>query len=151
MRLREVLLNAIVILAKQGFLTCALTGPEPQAYDYNVPRIIDAVGFFDKWYGASTVPSNHGVWRRIDLLIVPPDEIGAARLYFTGNGLFNRTIRLLAQHKGFSLSQHGLFRDVARGKRREKLSEGVLVESKSEHRIFEILEIPYREPEDRNM
>ena len=150
-RLREVLLNAIVILAKQGFLTCALTGPEPQAYDYNVPRIIDAVGFFDKWYGASTVPSNHGVWRRIDLLIVPPDEIGAARLYFTGNGLFNRTIRLLAQHKGFSLSQHGLFRDVARGKRREKLSEGVLVESKSEHRIFEILEIPYREPEDRNM
>ncbi|KAF5095892.1 hypothetical protein D0Z00_002979 [Geotrichum galactomycetum] len=150
-RLREVLLNTVVILAKQGFLTCALTGPDPLAYDYNVSRILDAVGSFDRWYGASTVPSNYGVWRRIDLLIVPPDEIGATRLYFTGNGLFNRTIRLLAQHKGFSLTQHGLFRDVARGKRREKLSEGLLVESKSEHRIFDILEIPYREPEERSM
>lgn len=150
-RLRELLLNTIVILSQQGFLKCTLAGPDPEAYDYNVPLMLDSESSINKWYGASTIPSMKGVWRRIDLLVVPPDEIGATRIYFTGNGLFNRTMRLLAQHKGMSLTQHGLFRDVKRGKRGEKLSEGELIESKSEHRIFELLKIPYREPEERNM
>lgn len=150
-RLRELLLNTIVILSNQGFLKCTLAGPDPEAYDYNVPLMLDSEGSINKWYGASTIPSMKDVWRRIDLLVVPPNEIGATRIYFTGNGLFNRTMRLLAQHKGMSLTQHGLFRNVQRGKRGEKLSEGELVESKSEHRIFELLNIPYREPEERNM
>ncbi|KAI9886442.1 MAG: phosphoglycerate kinase [Watsoniomyces obsoletus] len=49
------------------------------------------------------------IWRRIDILLVPPYELGAALLYFTGNDLFNRSIRLLARKKGWKLNRHGLF------------------------------------------
>jgi DNA polymerase/3'-5' exonuclease PolX len=41
---------------------------------------------------------------------------GATKLYFTGNDHFNRSMRLLASRKGMSLSQHGLFENVARYK-----------------------------------
>ncbi len=49
------------------------------------------------------------IWRRIDILLVPSAELGASLLYFTGNDLFNRSIRLLARKKGWKLNQHGLF------------------------------------------
>ena len=79
---------------------------------------------------------NNGPWRRIDFLLVPWDEMGAALIYFTGNDIFNRSIRLLASRKGMRLNQRGLYKDVMRGKGREKITEGELLESKSEKRIF---------------
>ena len=101
-----------------------------------------------KWHGACALPGS-SVWRRIDLLLVPWDEMGAALIYFTGNDIFNRSIRLLASRKGMRLNQRGLFKDVIRGKNREKLTEGTLVEGKSEKKIFEILGVPWRPPHHR--
>jgi DNA polymerase IV len=101
-----------------------------------------------KWHGASCLPSST-VWRRMDFLLVPEEELGAALIYFTGNDIFNRSIRLLARKKGMRLNQKGLYKDVARGKKGEKLNEGTLVEGKSERRIFEILGVPWREPVER--
>ncbi|KAI8941349.1 hypothetical protein NX059_002574 [Plenodomus lindquistii] len=101
-----------------------------------------------KWHGASCLPGSK-VWRRIDLLIVPEEEMGAALIYFTGNDIFNRSIRLLARKKGMRLNQKGLYKDVRRGRRGEKLNEGVLVEGRSERRIFEVLGVPWREPHER--
>jgi hypothetical protein len=63
---------------------------------------------------------------------------------------FNRSIRLLASKKGMRLNQRGLYKDVIRGKNRERLTEGTLVEGESEKRIFEILGVPYREAHERN-
>jgi DNA polymerase/3'-5' exonuclease PolX len=37
--------------------------------------------------------------RRIDILSVPRDEMGAALIYFTGNDVFNRYVRGLAHKK----------------------------------------------------
>ncbi len=40
-----------------------------------------------KWHGASRLPSQSTEprpWRRIDFLLVPSDELGAALIYFTG-------------------------------------------------------------------
>lgn len=106
-----------------------------------------------KFLGASQLPSSPGSstppWRRIDLLLVPPTSIGAALIYFTGNDIFNRSIRLLASKKGMRLNQHGLYRDVMRGKGRVKITEGELVEGRSEKKIFEVLGIPWREAEQR--
>jgi DNA polymerase IV len=48
------------------------------------------------------------------------------------------------------LNQRGLYKDVMRGKGREKITEGELLESASENRIFEILGVPWRPPEHRN-
>lgn len=100
------------------------------------------------WHGAAALPGSP-IWRRIDFLLVPYDEIGAALIYFTGNDIFNRSIRLLASKKGMRLNQHGLWRDVFRGRNRERLTQGALVESKSERRIFEVLGVPWRPPEHR--
>ncbi|OJK00384.1 hypothetical protein ASPACDRAFT_52099 [Aspergillus aculeatus ATCC 16872] len=101
-----------------------------------------------KWHGASKLP-NDRLWRRIDLLFVPGSEIGAALIYFTGNDIFNRSMRLLASKKGMRLNQRGLYADVLRGPQRVKLTTGRLVEGRDERRIFEILGVPWRPPEHR--
>ena len=102
-----------------------------------------------KWHGASMLPHSK-VWRRIDLLFVPWHEMGAALIYFTGNDIFNRSIRLLASKQGMRLNQHGLYKDVMRARHRERITQGTLVEGQSEQRILKILGVPWRPPEDRN-
>lgn len=101
-----------------------------------------------KWHGASCLPASH-LWRRMDFLLVPEEEMGAALIYFTGNDIFNRSIRLLARKMGMRLNQRGLYKDVKRGRQGEKLNEGVLVEGRSEKKIFEVLGVPWREPHER--
>ncbi|KAI4248037.1 MAG: hypothetical protein L6R40_001126 [Gallowayella cf. fulva] len=102
-----------------------------------------------KWHGCATLPGSN-VWHRVDFLLVPEDEIGAALIYFTGNDIFNRSIRLLASRKGMRLNQRGLWRDVLRGKGRERVTQGALVNGRSEKKIFEVLGVPWRTPEERN-
>lgn len=101
-----------------------------------------------KWHGASALPGNP-VWRRIDLLFVPGDELGAALIYFTGNDVFNRSLRLLASKKGMCLNQKGLFADILRRPDRLKLNGGHLLESRDERQIFELLGVPWRPPHHR--
>lgn len=111
-----------------------------------------------KWHGAAALPGSSSsssvdvdvaVWRRVDFLLVPFEEMGAALIYFTGNDIFNRSVRLLAIKMGMRLNQRGLWRDVVRGRGRERITQGTLVEAESEERIFEILGVPYRPPEHR--
>ncbi|KAJ4317609.1 hypothetical protein N0V84_007279 [Fusarium piperis] len=110
-----------------------------------------------KWHGCCVLPKISGfndenyrpIWRRIDFLLVPESEKGAALLYFTGNDIFNRSIRLLASKKGMRLNQRGLYKDVMRGPQRVKVTEGELVEGRDERRIFEILGVKWREPHER--
>ncbi|KAL6708471.1 hypothetical protein ACN47E_002734 [Coniothyrium glycines] len=123
-------------LYEAGFLKASLT----------TPRQHDSRG--TKWHGASCLAESK-IWRRMDLLLVPEAEMGAALIYFTGNDIFNRSIRLLSRKKGMRLNQRGLYRDVKRGRYGEKLNEGVLVEGRSEKKIFEILGVPWREPHER--
>jgi DNA polymerase IV len=123
-------------LFKIGFLKASLA----------TSRSNDPTG--SKWHGASCLPTSK-VWRRIDFLLVPEEEMGAALIYFTGNDIFNRSIRLLARKKNMRLSQKGLYKDVHRGRRGGKLDEGGLVESRSEKKIFEVLGVPWKELHER--
>lgn len=113
-----------------------------------------------KWHGCCVLPPTKGinvnsakqykpVWRRVDFLLVPETEMGAALIYFTGNDIFNRSMRLLASRKGMRLNQRGLYKDVLRGPGREKFLEGELLEGRDEKRIFEILGVRWREPRQR--
>jgi DNA polymerase IV len=110
-----------------------------------------------KWHGCCVLPKISGfnednyrpVWRRIDFLLVPESEMGAALLYFTGNDIFNRSMRLLASKKGMRLNQRGLYKDVMRGHQRVKITEGELVEGRDERKIFDILGVNWREPHER--
>ena len=133
--IRQVIVEQLVPnLSEQGFLVASLAATSRD--DGTI------------WHGASCLP-NSGIWRRIDFLLVPSEEMGAALIYFTGNDIFNRSLRLLASTKGMRLNQRGLYKDVIRGKGREKLTDGTLVEGKDERRIFEVLGVPWRPPEHR--
>ncbi|KFX87792.1 hypothetical protein O988_09285 [Pseudogymnoascus sp. VKM F-3808] len=103
-----------------------------------------------KWHGCCVLPGQEPpIWRRIDFHLAPASELGAALLYFTGNDIFNRSIRLLASKRGLRLNQRGLYKGVMRGPGRVKLNEGELVEGADEKKIFAELGVPWRPPEER--
>lgn len=130
-------------LEAQGFLTARLASSRDKGGT--------------KWHGCCVLPKIAGlndqnyrpVWRRIDFLVVPETEMGAALIYFTGNDIFNRSMRLLAARKGMRLNHRGLYKDVVRGPGRVKMTEGELIEGRDEKRIFEILGVQWREPTQR--
>lgn len=73
---------------------------------------------------------------------------GFALLYFTGSDHFNRSMRLFARKKGYSLSDKALKRVVrANGK---KLSLGESVTCTSEVDVFIALGLDYKDPLERN-
>ncbi|RYO82338.1 hypothetical protein DL763_008278 [Monosporascus cannonballus] len=135
-------------LTDDGFLTAALA-----SFSENANK-----GHGSKWHGCCVLPETafpkdkgkyRPIWRRIDLLLVPETEFGAALIYFTGNDIFNRSIRFLASKKGLRLNQRGLFKNVLRGKRGVTYTEGDLLEGRNEKRIFELLGVKWREPHER--
>ncbi|KAG8846382.1 hypothetical protein FRB96_001995 [Tulasnella sp. 330] len=88
--------------------------------------------------------------RRLDILTIPYEQWGASLLYFTGDDIFNRSMRLLARHKNMSLNQRGLFKGVIRDpKTGVKQYAGTLVASRTEEEIFEILGVPWQLPHER--
>ncbi|KAL9056907.1 MAG: hypothetical protein Q9162_002678 [Coniocarpon cinnabarinum] len=114
-----------------------------------------------KWHGACVLPHSNTAnrnpgaasprpWRRIDLLLVPHDELGAALLYFTGNDIFNRSMRLLARKKGMRLNQRGLYTDVVRATNQQRTTDGNQIAGRSERDIFEALGVPWRECTERD-
>ncbi|KIW46453.1 uncharacterized protein PV06_02124 [Exophiala oligosperma] len=137
LQIRTLMMNTVIPeLTEQGFLKVALaTGTGDDA---------------TKWHGCSALPGTD-IWRRIDLLFVPWAELGAALIYFTGDDIFNRSIRLLASKKNMRLNQHGLYKDVLRGRGRQRITKGRLVEGQDEKRIFDILGVPFWRPEDRQI
>lgn len=151
--IRSAVLEVLVPeLARQGYLTATLAATSradgtkwhgacqlPTGYtnDDNIPR--------DSKYGNQ---HGHRPWRRIDFLLVPWDEMGAAMIYFTGDDIFNRSMRLLARKKGMRLNQRGLYKDIMR-KGAEKLNEGTKIGGKDEKAIFKMLGVHWREPTAR--
>ncbi|KAI9058672.1 hypothetical protein FKP32DRAFT_1596984 [Trametes sanguinea] len=89
--------------------------------------------------------------RRIDFLTVPWKSRGAALLYYTGDDIFNRSLRLKANKMGYSLNQRGLYAGVIRNPsdKRQKLDKGHLLASESEREILDILGVPWQEPHER--
>jgi DNA polymerase IV len=124
-------------LQNTGFLVAALAVPSYRSEDTG-----------SKWHGACKLPNNP-IWRRIDLLLVPASEWGAALIYFTGDDIFNRSMRLLASKYDMRLNQRGLYENCMRGKGRVKLTEGTLIEGLDEKCIFARLGVPWRPPEER--
>ncbi|CAG8490580.1 33747_t:CDS:10 [Racocetra persica] len=114
------------ILHEQGLLTHDLTQREETS---------------SKYFGLCRLPG--GKHRRIDMFIVPFNELGAALLSFTGNDIFNRSIRLLAKKKKMNLNHHGLYKNVYRG-HNKCLNKGILIAQRTEKDIFDALGVPWR-------
>ncbi|KAF9578348.1 hypothetical protein BGW38_005897, partial [Lunasporangiospora selenospora] len=89
-----------------------------------------------------------GIHRHIDILVVPWKHLGAVLIYFTGNDICNRSMRLLARNRGMRLSDKGLFVDVIRDRHKNRVNEGRWVAGRTEREVFEYLGIEYLEPHE---
>ncbi|ADV23887.1 conserved hypothetical protein [Cryptococcus gattii WM276] len=123
-------------LKAKGVITHELSAP----HDWNA---LEA-----KWMGVGRVGQS-AIYRRIDILCVPYESWGASLIYFTGNELFNRSLRLYARKLGYSLNQRGLYRNVVRARDGTKVLEGDRVASRTEEEIFHELGLRWRHPHHR--
>ena len=101
------------------------------------------------YMGVFNSPTVPGKRRRIDIKFYLYREKAFATLYFTGNGYFNRSMRLYSKrHKGMTLDDHGLFPiDHSDGM---PYGDGKRVDAKAEKDIFDILGLVYKEPHERD-
>ncbi|KAK7045348.1 hypothetical protein VNI00_007597 [Paramarasmius palmivorus] len=119
----------------------ALPEPDPEEGD------LEAI-----YRGLCHLPGKEGAKRRrIDFLTVPWKSKGAALLYYTGDDLFNRSMRYKANKMGYSLNQRGLYEGVVRDphNRTIKTNKGNILASEAEEDIFRILQVPWQEPHER--
>ena len=94
------------------------------------------------YMGVFNSPLKKGKRRRIDIKFYPYRERIFASLYFTGNGYFNRSMRLWAHRRfGFSLNDHGLF---LRG------TSDRVMETSKESDVFDKLQLVYKKPHERD-
>ena len=80
--------------------------------------------------------------RRIDIRFVDWHSLGAAMLYFTGSGKFNKIMRYYANQRGYTLNEYGLYRYINGHK-------GDQIPASTEEDIFNILNFVYLKPQER--
>ncbi|XP_076233954.1 DNA polymerase beta [Calliopsis andreniformis] len=99
-----------------------------------------------KFMGVCQVPNEKSKpFRRLDIRLIPHDQYYCGVLYFTGSDLFNKNMRVHALEKNYTLNEYTL---------KPLTPEGIPGEAEkimSEEDIFRILDLPYKEPKDRNV
>jgi len=78
--------------------------------------------------------------RRIDIRFIPFLSWYPALLYFTGSKELNLMMRSKAKKMGYKLNEYGIFKN--------NKNKNIIVESEKE--IFDLLEMKYLEPQERN-
>ncbi len=94
------------------------------------------------YFGVFHSPVVSGKRRRVDIKFFPYRERVFAALYFTGNGFFNRSMRLWASRKfKWLLNEKGLFsRDM----------HTRVLEADTERQVFDRLQLKYKKPDERD-
>lgn len=85
------------------------------------------------------------IGRRIDIRFISLNSYPCALLYFTGSGLFNKIMRNKANEEGFTLNEYGIYKLNNDG------TKGEQIIVKTEKDIFDLINYPYVEPEQRNL
>ncbi|XP_070683685.1 DNA polymerase lambda [Pempheris klunzingeri] len=102
-----------------------------------------------KYMGVCHLPEPGRRHRRLDIIVVPYNEFACALMYFTGSAHFNRSMRAMAKTKNMSLSEHSLNKDVVR-QGSLKVYGGTAFTTQTEKDVFSLLDIPYRQPHERD-
>ena len=99
-----------------------------------------------KYNGFCRLPTSRmDVSRRIDIMYTTTKQYPFALLYFTGSGSFNQEMRGYLSKKGFKLNEYGLKRNVG-----SIWSDVDTASITKEEQIFQLLKIPYINPEKRS-
>lgn len=80
----------------------------------------------------------------VDLLVVPEKAWGSALCYFTGSKRHNVELRMLAIDKGIHVNEHGIYQGT-------ESDEAQRIGGAKETDLYELLGIPFVEPEDRDL
>ena len=132
------------------------------------PETIEGITFLSReteemthhlYMGLGRLPATDGGERRrvrrIDIKIYERPVFAFALLYFTGSDYFNRSLRLLVQKCGWTLSDKGLCRATRvrnpRGGGFLKVWTGPSIACNTERDILTACGVPWREPRDRDM
>jgi DNA polymerase/3'-5' exonuclease PolX len=94
--------------------------------------------FFESGGSKARTYSYYG--RQINMWKTTPDLLGAAVLYATGSGTFNRRIRMICQRQGMKLSQNGL----------SDRESGKILAGETEKQIFNKMGLKYIPPSYRD-
>ena len=94
-----------------------------------------------KYMGVCIIPGDGGKGRRIDIRFVPYSAYYPAMLYFTGSRDFNIMMRKRALELGYSLNEYGL----------HKIDGDTAIHVDSEKEIFDLLDMKYVDPTDRDL
>lgn len=96
-----------------------------------------------KYMGVCKLGSNN-IPRRIDIRFVPYDSYAPGLMYFTGSMQFNKISRGIANQKGYTLNEYGIyyFKDRKKGDK---------IPVFSEQDIFKLIGIKYLEPWERDL
>lgn len=89
---------------------------------------------------------------QVDLRVVPAENFGAALMYFTGSKEHNVRVRTLAQEKGLTLNEWGLYRISEYEKAEKKTGQAPklkAIASRTEAEIYGRLGMAFIEPEMR--
>ena len=79
----------------------------------------------------------------------PKEQYGFAQLYFTGSGNFNKSMRLFAQKKGYSLSDYGIVPVMkVKGKTVASFNS---VPCETEEDVFKFLGLDFKTPQERDI
>ena len=105
-------------------------------------HLTDPSSVTTKYMGFCKLPRYKYV-RRIDMRYIKRECLPAAKLYFTGNGEFNKNMRTSAIKKGFTLNEYGIFR---LNKDKTKGEKQVV---KTEADIFKLINMPFIKPNER--
>jgi DNA polymerase (family X) len=119
-----------------GDLDILATGPSARLMQAFL-KYEDAARVLARGATRSTVVFRTGL--QVDLRVVPAASYGAALNYFTGSKEHNVALRQLAQKQGLKLNEYGAFRGAKR------------VAGRTEQEIYALLDLPYIEPELREM
>nr|CCA20232.1 DNA polymerase lambdalike protein putative [Albugo laibachii Nc14] len=126
----------LVRLRHKNFITDDLT----QVSDHHMGRC-------DSYMGVCRV-NEHLPHRRLDIKVYPRRFYPFALLYFTGSDHFNRSMRLYAKKRGYSLSDRFL-KPVMRASGHQ-IDIGDFVKCTNEAEIFIALGLEYKDPLERN-
>ncbi|XP_045768825.1 DNA polymerase beta-like [Maniola jurtina] len=107
--------------------------------------ITDVISMGDTKFMGVCRLSNKYPFRRLDIRLLPNDQYYCAVLYFTGSDVFNKQMRAHALEKGFTLNEYSLRPVGCTG------VPGEPVPITSEEEIFDYIDYPYKQPEERNM
>jgi DNA polymerase/3'-5' exonuclease PolX len=88
--------------------------------------------------GLCQLSKKHNI-RRIDIRFIPQESYYTALLYFTGSANFNQQIRRVALSMGYKLNEYYLLNN-----------NNIPFKIKSEKHIFDLLNMEYVSPNERN-